>query len=150
MNMSFISTAQLHRVTNRTQLFELTQIEAICYDQSCPMLCLKSSNFMWHYIILLHIDTVGSQDSVVDIATGSGLDGRRVGIRVPLGWRILSSPRRPDRHWPPPPPSVQWAPRALSPGVKPQGREADNAAVPRSRKCGPISPLPRKRPRTSA
>jgi hypothetical protein len=37
-----------------------------------------------------------SQDSVVGIATGYGLDNRRVGVRVPVGSRIFSSPRRPD------------------------------------------------------
>jgi hypothetical protein len=39
------------------------------------------------------------QDSAVDIATGYGLDDRGVGIRVPVGSRIFSPPRRPDRLW---------------------------------------------------
>jgi hypothetical protein len=43
-----------------------------------------------------------SRDSVVGIATGYGLDDRRVGVRVPLGSTIFSSPRRPDRLWGPP------------------------------------------------
>jgi hypothetical protein len=38
-----------------------------------------------------------SRDSSVGIATGYELDGRGVGVRVPVGSRILSSPRRPDR-----------------------------------------------------
>jgi hypothetical protein len=37
-----------------------------------------------------------SRDSAVGIATGYGLDDRGVGVRVPLGSRIFSSPRRPD------------------------------------------------------
>jgi hypothetical protein len=41
-------------------------------------------------------------DSVVGIATGYGLDDREVGDRVPVGSRIFSSPRRPDRLWVPP------------------------------------------------
>jgi hypothetical protein len=38
----------------------------------------------------------------VGIATGYGLDDRRVEVRVPVGSRIFSSPRRPDRLWDPP------------------------------------------------
>jgi hypothetical protein len=43
-----------------------------------------------------------SRDSVVGIATGYGLDERGVGVRVPVGSRIFSSPIRPDRLWGPP------------------------------------------------
>jgi hypothetical protein len=43
-----------------------------------------------------------SRDSVVGIATGYGLDNRGVGVRVPIGSRIFSSPRRPGRLWGPP------------------------------------------------
>jgi hypothetical protein len=50
---------------------------------------------MYHYAL-------GSRDSVVGIATGYGLDERGVGVRVPVGSRIFSSPRRPDRLWGPP------------------------------------------------
>jgi hypothetical protein len=41
-------------------------------------------------------------ESSVGIATGYWLDDRRLGVRVPIGLRILSSPRRPDRLWGPP------------------------------------------------
>jgi hypothetical protein len=40
--------------------------------------------------------------SAVGIATGCGLDGPGVGVRVPVGSRILSSPRRSDWFWDPP------------------------------------------------
>jgi hypothetical protein len=43
-----------------------------------------------------------SWDSVVGIATSYGLGIRGVGVRVPVGSRILSSQRRPDRLWGPP------------------------------------------------
>jgi hypothetical protein len=43
-----------------------------------------------------------SRDSVVGIASGYGLDDRGVGFRVPVGSRILSSRRCPDRLWGPP------------------------------------------------
>jgi hypothetical protein len=38
----------------------------------------------------------GSQDSVVSIATGYGLDDQGVGVQVPVGSRIFSSPHHPD------------------------------------------------------
>jgi hypothetical protein len=43
-----------------------------------------------------------SQDNVVDIATGYGLDDRGFGVRVPVSLRIFSFPRRPDRVCGPP------------------------------------------------
>jgi hypothetical protein len=54
----------------------------------------------------------------VGIATGYGLDDRGVGVRVPVGARIIPSPSRPD--W-------LWVPEALSPEVKLQGREVDHS-----------------------
>jgi hypothetical protein len=48
------------------------------------------------YIVLNHCRSL---DSVVGIATVYGLDDRGVGVRVPVGSRIFSSPRRPDRPW---------------------------------------------------
>jgi hypothetical protein len=42
------------------------------------------------------------KDSSVGIATGYGLDGRGVRVRVRVGERFFSSPRRPDRFWGPP------------------------------------------------
>jgi hypothetical protein len=44
-----------------------------------------------------------SRDGGVGIATGYGLDYRGVGVRVPVGSRISSSPR-PNRLWSPPSP----------------------------------------------
>jgi glutamine synthetase len=43
-----------------------------------------------------------SRDSVVGTATSYGLGDRGVGVRVPVGSRISSSPLRPDRLWGPP------------------------------------------------
>jgi hypothetical protein len=37
--------------------------------------------------------------SVVRIATGYGLDNWGIGVRIPVGSRIFSSPRHPDRLW---------------------------------------------------
>jgi hypothetical protein len=62
---------------------------------------------------------VRSRDSAVGIATGYGLDDRGVGVRVPVGSTIFSSPCRPDRLW--------GLPNLLSLGVKRQGREAGHS-----------------------
>jgi hypothetical protein len=52
--------------------------------------------------IFLYYTFVGmSRGSAVCIATGFGLDDRGFGVRVPVGSRILSCPRRPDRLWGP-------------------------------------------------
>jgi hypothetical protein len=40
---------------------------------------------------------IRSRDSVVGIATSYGLDDRVVGVLVPVGSKIFSSPDRPDR-----------------------------------------------------
>jgi hypothetical protein len=58
-----------------------------------------------------------SRDSAVGIATSYRVDE----VRVPLGTRIFSSPRRPDRFWGPP----SLLSNGLSPGVKRPGHEAD-------------------------
>jgi hypothetical protein len=39
------------------------------------------------------------RDSAVGIATGYGLNDRGVGVRVPVGARIFSSPHRPNWFW---------------------------------------------------
>jgi hypothetical protein len=49
----------------------------------------------------------------VGIATGYGLDDLGVGVRDPVG---------------PTQPPIQWVPRAVSTGVKRQGRETDHSA----------------------
>jgi hypothetical protein len=61
------------------------------------------------------------RDSIAGIATGYGLDDRRVRVQVPVGCRIFSSPRHADRLWGP---SIQCVPGALSTGVNRPGREA--------------------------
>jgi hypothetical protein len=58
-------------------------------------------------------------DSVVGIATGYGLDDQGVGVRVPVGAGIFTSPCRPDWFWCAP------SQRTLSPEVTRPGCEAD-------------------------
>jgi hypothetical protein len=54
-----------------------------------------------YYLFMVYL-TKRSRDSSVGIETGYGLDDREVAVRVPVGSRIFSSPRRPDRLWGPP------------------------------------------------
>jgi hypothetical protein len=78
-------------------------------------------------ILCSHIRLGGSRNSVVGTATGYGLDERGVGVRVPVGSRICSSPRRQDRLWDPPNLLSNGYRRALSSGVKRLGRETDHS-----------------------
>jgi hypothetical protein len=80
-------------------------------------------------------------NSVICIATAYGLDGRGVGVQVPVGSRIFIPPYCPDQLWGPPNllSSGYWG--ALSVGGKRQGYEADHS-LPTSRKRRSIHPLP--------
>jgi hypothetical protein len=61
-----------------------------------------------------------SRDSAVGIATGYGLDDCEVGVRVPVGSRIFTSPCCPDRLWDPP--NILYnGSRGLFPGGKAAG-----------------------------
>jgi hypothetical protein len=53
-------------------------------------------------IIVVIIIIIGSRDSTVGIASGYGLDGRGVGVRVLVVARFFSSSRRPNWFWGPP------------------------------------------------
>jgi hypothetical protein len=64
--------------------------------------------------------TTRSRGSVVGIGTDYGLDDQRVGVRVPVGSRIFSSPNRPDRLWSPLN-LLSNGYRGLSPGGKADG-----------------------------
>jgi hypothetical protein len=53
---------------------------------------------MFKFQLLILTDSYNNErDSAVGIATSYGLDDRGVGVRVPVGSRIFSSSRRPDR-----------------------------------------------------
>jgi hypothetical protein len=71
-----------------------------------------------------HATTPRSWDSVVGIAIGYGLDGRGVGVRVPVGSRIFCT--SPNRLWGPPN-LLSNGYGAPSLGVKRPGREADHS-----------------------
>jgi hypothetical protein len=56
-----------------------------------------SDHFLIKPVIKQDHTTIISLNSSVGIATGYGLDDQGVGVRVPEGSRIFSSPRCPDR-----------------------------------------------------
>jgi hypothetical protein len=68
---------------------------------------------------------ITSRDSVVGIVTGYGFDDRGVGVRVPVGSIIFSTLSTPALG--PTQPHIQRVARALSIGLKRQGREADHS-----------------------
>jgi hypothetical protein len=149
---SFVGTYHLHlHDRNVNQLYNLSEAGAqltACFCWILTWLTLRhwrrrwyfpakhrarSAQFMWYYMYIRR-----SRDSAVGIATGYGLDDRAVGVRVPVGSRIFSSPHRPHRLWSPP--------NLISNGYRvlfPRGQSGRVLQlVPRSRKCGSIHPLP--------
>jgi hypothetical protein len=52
--------------------------------------------------ILCTTTLIVNRDSSVGIAAGYEMDDREVGVRVPVGSRIFTSPYRLDRLWGPP------------------------------------------------
>jgi hypothetical protein len=59
------------------------------------------NNFTIKLIIQIMYKVKWRRGSVVGIATGYWLGDRGVGVQVPVGSRIFSSSRRPDRLWGP-------------------------------------------------
>jgi hypothetical protein len=70
-------------------------------------ICDDTTEFLWDIwcchgdfsVYLKLLWGIRSRDSAVGIATGYGLNDRGFGVRVPIGSRVFSSPRRPDRLW---------------------------------------------------
>jgi hypothetical protein len=70
---------------------------------------------------------IGSRDSAVGITTDYGLDDQGVGVRVPVGARISTSPCRPYPVLGPTQPPIQCVRGAFTLGVKRPKREADHS-----------------------
>jgi hypothetical protein len=79
---------------------------------------VKSHGQLYMFIIITILRIyIASRDSAVGKATGYGLDAWEVGVRVPVGSRIFTSPCRPDRLCGPP--NLLY--RELFPGGKAAG-----------------------------
>jgi hypothetical protein len=63
---------------------------------SSSHLCLGLPTGLFLSSFLTKICTHFSSDNAVDIATAYELDGRRVGVPVPVGARFFSTPHHPD------------------------------------------------------
>jgi hypothetical protein len=83
------------------------------------LLILKRIPLLFFRFIRVILYKVQILLSVVGIATGYGLDDRKVGVPVPVGSRIFSTSSRPALGSTQPP--MQWVPGALSPGGKVAG-----------------------------
>jgi hypothetical protein len=92
--------------------------------------CIRWRTFINYFISIrfniISFLSIGSRDSVVGIATGYGLDDQEVGVRVPVGSRVFSSPHRPHRLWGPPS-ILSNGYRGFSWGVKRPRREVDHS-----------------------
>jgi hypothetical protein len=85
---------------------------------------VRTSNPTNCYFIMIPNCHMKPTNSAVGIGTGYGQDDRRVGVRVPVGSKMFSSPRPTGRFWGPPSllSNGYWG---LSPGVKRTGLEDD-------------------------
>jgi hypothetical protein len=90
----------------------------------------------WHFMLFYLRN--GSWGGAVGIASDYELDGRGVGVWVPIWSRIFSSPRRPDMFWSPPCILVNGYWGYGDRGVK----LTTHQLAPRLRMCGSIHPLP--------
>jgi hypothetical protein len=104
-----------------------------------PVNCIRPSRTRPESFITLCVTNKRGHLYAAGIATGYGPDDWGVGVRVSVGSRTLSSPRRPDRLWGP----TSFLYNGYR-GLSGQGVKVTThlQLVPRSRKCGSIFPLP--------
>jgi hypothetical protein len=90
-------------LNKRTRIFNtsITQVRFGHDTQPVPSLSYSHNQFFKIHINII-LSSSEIPDSVVNTATGYGLDDRGVGVQAPVGSRIFSSPRLPDRLWGPP------------------------------------------------
>jgi hypothetical protein len=98
-----------------------------CFNVSDQRIFIPITYYNWafvlHKINLFLI--LWSHSSVDGIATGYGFEWRRCRVPAPVGSRIFTSLYQTGCGSIQPP--IHWVPRALSPGAKRQGREADHS-----------------------
>jgi hypothetical protein len=95
---------------NLSDISYLSRLQnAGCHLHARPRRVMKTRRFYTYITLFVHnsfndamTTTERSRDSAIGIGTGYGLDDREVEVQVPVGSRIFSSPRCPDRLWGPP------------------------------------------------
>jgi hypothetical protein len=92
-------TTETRRVQTFYPVLILKPQFQLCSIQINRLLSYFNNATSTEKIIRLRYYYVRSCWSAVCIATGYWLDDRGVGVRVPVGSRIFSSPRRSDRLW---------------------------------------------------
>jgi hypothetical protein len=81
------------RSTGKLKSIPLGESHTLLCVVPCSLTCKSCEQFSL---------CLGSRDSAVSIVTGYGLDDRGVGVRIPVGSRIFSSPQHPEWLWDPP------------------------------------------------
>jgi hypothetical protein len=124
------TSVDYQRITGRYIPEDRTVHNHVCENFRSHLFCYLSGSLLiscyldvprhYSYFQNVFFFRMESRDSSVGIATGYGLGDRGVGVRVPGGSRIFSSPRRPDRFWGPPS-LLSNGYRGLSPGGKAAG-----------------------------
>jgi hypothetical protein len=96
-NMNYKSKLLCKRMNNYVSLVDLftRSIFKVLDPSALKQTMYWFSNFLHKYRINMN------RDNSAGIAAGYGLDDREVGVPVPVGTRIVSSPRRPDLLWGP-------------------------------------------------
>jgi hypothetical protein len=79
--------------------FGILRVSFSAFEKKTPVTCKELGHFVFLKSSIAHDR---SRSSAVGIADGCRLDDRGVGVRVPVGSIIFTSPYRPDRLWGPP------------------------------------------------
>jgi hypothetical protein len=87
-----ISDKNLKELHSRDQGFDATIIKWILVEDCTALNWFRIKSGVGKFL----------DNTAVGIATGNGLDDQGVGVRVPAGSRIFTSPCHPDRLWGPP------------------------------------------------
>jgi hypothetical protein len=126
MKLSYGKTIDWGHVSNRVimRIFEPTREEV---TREWGKLRNKKLHNLHSSLYVSKVIILRSLDSTVGTATGYGLDGLGVEVRVLVGTGFFSSPSRPDRFWCPPSLLTNEYQGSLFPGVKRPRREAHHS-----------------------
>jgi hypothetical protein len=134
----------MNRLTGRGVLEDPTLSRQLTHGGKFVSLGNRPRSAFQKHIFLLLVVISMSRGSVVGIATGYGLDVREVGIRVPVGYKIVTSPYRPDLSVVHPTSYPMCTEGSFFGGKSGRGVKLTIhlQPVPESRKHGSLHPLP--------